>query len=134
MLGEQIGEERGQILVRRVLPGEGPPQVEVSFEAHGQLVGISTVDMGSYTSTVQPDGTIYGEGQGITRSTDNSEIATWRGSGVGHFTEDGGVSYRGAIYYSSQSPGFARLNGIAALFEYRVDSSGKTESTLTEWK
>ena len=70
----------------------------------------------------------------LTRSADNSEIATWRGSGVGRFSSDGGVSYRGAIYYSSQSPGFARLNGIACMFEYNVDASGKTESTLTEWK
>ena len=134
MLGEKIGEQRGQVLVRRVLPGEGPPKVEVSFEAQGQLVGISSVDIGTYTSIIQPDGTIYGEGSGITRSADNSEIATWRGSGVGRFSSDGGVSYRGAIYYSSQSPGFARLNGIACMFEYNVDASGKTESTLTEWK
>jgi hypothetical protein len=134
MLGEQIGEERGQILVRRVLSTEGAPQVEVSFEAQGQLVGISHTDIGTYTSRVNPDGTIYGEGSGIVRSSDNSEIASWRGSGVGRFTPDGGVSYRGAIYYQSQTPGFARLNGIAALFEYNVDASGKTESTLTEWK
>ena len=97
-------------------------------------VGISTTDIATYTSVIQPDGTIYGEGQGIVRSTDNSEIALWRGSGVGHFSDDGGVSYRGAIYYQSQTPGFARLNGIAAMFEYSVDASGKTESTLTEWK
>jgi hypothetical protein len=134
MLGEQIGGERGQILVRRVLPSEGAPKVEVSFEAQGQLVGISTTDIGTYVSTVQPDGTLYGEGSGLLRSTDSKEIATWRGSGVGHFTQDGGVEYRGAIYYSSQTPGFARLNGIAAVFEYSVDASGKTESTLTEWK
>jgi hypothetical protein len=134
MLGEKIGEERGQVLVRRVLSGEGPPKVEVSFEAQGQLVGVSVTDMGTYVSTIQPDGSIYGEGSGLTRSTDNSEIASWRGSGVGRFTEDGGVNYRGAIYYQSQTPGFARLNGIAALFEYSVDASGKTESTLTEWK
>jgi hypothetical protein len=134
MLGEQIGSERGQVLVRRVLPGDGPPKVEVSFEAQGDLVGISVTDMGTYVSTIQPDGSIYGEGSGITRSTDNSEIATWRGSGVGRFSQDGGVNYRGAIYYQSQSPGFSRLNGIAAMFEYSVDASGKTESTLTEWK
>jgi hypothetical protein len=134
MLGEQIGEERGQILVRRVLPGEGPPQVEVSFEAQGQMLGISTTHVGSYVSTVRPDGTIFGDGQGIMRSADSSEILTWRGSGVGHFTPDGGVSYRGAIYSQSQSPTLSRLNGIALLFEYKVDASGKTESVLTEWK
>jgi len=134
MLGEQIGEERGQVLVRRVLPGDGPPKVEVSFEAQGQLVGISTTDLGTYTSTIQPDGSVYGEGSGLIRSTDNKEIATWRGSGVGNFRQDGGIDYRGAIYYQSQTPGLARLNGIAALFEYTVDASGKTESKLTEWK
>lgn len=97
-------------------------------------MGIDVTDMGTYVSTIQPDGTVYGEGAGLTRGNGGSEIASWKGSGVGHFTDDGGVSYRGAIYYQSQTPGFARLNGIAALFEYSVDASGKTESTLTEWK
>jgi hypothetical protein len=108
--------------------------VEVSFEAQGQMLGISTTHVGSYVSTVRPDGTIFGDGQGIMRSADSSEILTWRGSGVGHFTPDGGVSYRGAIYSQSQSPTLSRLNGIALLFEYKVDASGKTESVLTEWK
>ena len=134
MLGEQIGEERGQVLVRRVLSTEGAPKVEVSFEAQGQIYGLTTTDMGTYVSTVRPDGSLFGEGAGIMRSSDSSEIATWTGSGVGHFTQDGGASYRGAIYFQSQSPKLSRLNGIAALFEYNVDGSGKTESTLTEWK
>jgi len=134
MLGEQIGEERGQVLVRRVLSTEGAPKVEVSFEAQGQMLGLSTTDMGTYVSTVRPDGSLFGQGSGIMRSSDSSEIATWTGSGVGQFTQDGGASYRGAIYFQSQTPQLSRLNGIAALFEYTVDGSGKTESTLTEWK
>ena len=134
MLGDHIGEERGQVLVRRVLTTEGAPKVEVSFEAQGQMLGLSTTDIGTYVTTVRPDGSLHGEGSGIIRSSDSSEIATWTGSGVGHFTQDGGASYRGAIYCQSQTPKLARLNGIAALFEYNVDASGKTESTLTEWK
>ncbi len=133
MLGEQIGEERGQVLVRRVLPSEGNPKVEVTFQAEGQLLGVTITDMGTYIATVQPDGTLRGEGQGFIRGS-NNEAATWTGAGAGHFTDDGGVSWRGAIYYQSQSPAFARLNGIATVYEYGVDGSGKTEATLFEWK
>jgi hypothetical protein len=134
MLGEHIGEERGQVLVRRVVTTEGAPKVEVSFEAQGEILGLSTTDMGTYVTTVRPDGGLYGEGSGILRSSDGSEIATWTGAGAGHFTEAGGASYRGALYFQSQTPRLSGLNGIAALFEYSVDGSGKTESTLTEWK
>ncbi|MGH9008314.1 MAG: hypothetical protein ACRDYF_00530 [Acidimicrobiia bacterium] len=133
MLGEQIGEERGQVLVRRVLPSEGSPQVEVTFEARGQLCGVDHTDMGTYVAAVQPDGSLQGEGQGLVRGAGN-EVATWRGAGAGRLDADGGVTWRGAIYYQSQSPAFARLNGIAVVYEYHVDASGKTEATLTEWK
>ena len=41
MLGEQIGQERGQITGMRVLPGDGSAvQVEFSFQASGTLLGI----------------------------------------------------------------------------------------------
>jgi hypothetical protein len=133
MLGDQIGEERGQVLARRVLRSEGSPQVEVTFEARGTLCDVDTTDMGTYVATIQPDGSLLGEGQGLIRGASN-EVAAWTGGGAGHFTEDGGVSWRGALYFQSQSPAFARLNGIAVVFEYQVDASGKTESTLTEWK
>jgi hypothetical protein len=133
MLGDQIGEERGQVLVRRVLPSEGNPKVEVTFQAEGRLLDVDHTDMGTYVATVQPDGTIHGEGQGMVRGSGN-EVATWKGQGAGRFTDDGGVSWRGAIYYQSQSPAFARLNGMAAIYEYSVDASGKTEATLFEWK
>jgi hypothetical protein len=133
MLGEQIGEERGQVLARRVLPSAGSPQVEVTIETRGRLCGVDITDMATYVATIQPDGSLLGQGQGLVRGASN-EAATWTGGGAGRFTDDGGVSWRGAIYYQSQSPAFARLNGIACVFEYSVDASGKTEATLTEWK
>jgi len=60
--------------------------------------------------------------------------ATWKGQGVGRFLEGGAVSYRGAVYYSSASPGLARLNSVAAVFEFDVDAEGNTHSKLWEWK
>ena len=42
MLGDPVGEERGQITGTRVLPASGPgPRVEVSFQASGQSNGVS---------------------------------------------------------------------------------------------
>ena len=135
MLGEQIGEEAGQVTGMRVLPDEGHgPRVEVSFQQNGTLLGVQVSDNGTYVSVARPDGTLFGDGQGITQ-TEDGELATWRGQGIGRFTGHGmAVSYRGAIYYQTMSERLARLNGMAVLFEYETDESGKTTARLFEWK
>ncbi len=135
MLGEQIGEETGQITGIRVLPDEGHgPKVEVTFQASGTMLGVHANNMGSYISVTRPDGTLFGEGQGVVM-TENGEMVTWRGQGVGHFTGHGAaVSYRGAVYFQTTSERLARLNGIAGIFEYETDESGKTSNKTYEWK
>jgi hypothetical protein len=60
--------------------------------------------------------------------------ATWVGQGFGKLGKDGSVSFRGAIYYSSAAPQWARLNGMAAIFEYEVDPQGNTKAQIWEWK
>ena len=57
MLGDQLGEEHGQITGMRVLASEGAPKVEVSFQATGTLAGVEVSDMGTYVSVARPDGT-----------------------------------------------------------------------------
>ena len=112
MLGEQIGEERGRITARRVLPSGGyGPKVEVTFEASGKVLGADATDLGTYWSVVQPNGALYGEGQGVI-TTPQGDVIQWIGAGRGHFTEQGGVSFRGAVYY--QTTGFLALS-ITAL-------------------
>ena len=71
MLGEQLGEETGQITGLRVLPDEGVgPRVEVSFQASGTLLGTPESDMGTYVSVTRPDGTLFGDGQGVVMTDD----------------------------------------------------------------
>ena len=131
MLGEMIGEERGKTSGQKVLP-DG--KVEVSFEATGKILGFETTDMGTYLSEMMPDGTIWGEGQGI-EITKDGEMASWKGTGVGRFTGKGGAtSFRGAIYYRTSSQKLARLNGIAVVFEYETDENGNTHGKSWEWK
>ena len=134
MLGEKIGTESGKVTSRRVLANQGGgPKMETSFEAGGTLLGVATTGTGTYWSVLRPDGTLYGEGQGVVMGN-KGELATWVGQGVGTIKKGGAVSYRGAIYYQSSSAKWKRLNGVAGVFEYEVDGQGNTGSQLWEWK
>jgi hypothetical protein len=133
MLGEQLGEARGKRTGRRVLSVDGGFKVEVAFETKGKLLGVDFMEIGTYWSESRPDGSMYGEGQGVV-ITHDGEVATWKGGGAGKFVGGGAVNYRGAIYYSTASEKLARLNGGATVFEFDVDGEGNTHSTLWEWK
>jgi len=95
MLGELIYQGSGKRIVRRVLSSE-PVKVEVTFEGPGKVLGIDAMEIGTYTSVIRSDGTIYGEGAGVLMTTAGDSI-TWKGAGVGTFKERGAVSYRGAV-------------------------------------
>jgi hypothetical protein len=132
MLGDLIGESNGKRIVRRILSIE-PPTAEVSFEDSGNMLGVPINGTGTYTSVVNPDGSIYGEGQGLIMTQDGDGI-TWKGSGQGKFGAGGAVSYRGMLFYRTTSQKLARLNNICGAFEYEVDATGNTKSKVWEWK
>jgi hypothetical protein len=134
MQGDKIGEGSGKVTARRVLPNPGGgPKMETSFEATGKLLNVEERETGTYSSVVRPDGTLFGEGQGIIMGK-GGEVATWVGQGVGTIKKDGGVSYRGAVYYQTSAPAWSRLNSVAAIFEYEVDAQGNSRAQLWEWK
>ena len=132
MIGEKIGETKGKRVVRRVVSAD-PPTVEVTFEDSGKMFGVPVTGMGSYTSVVRPDGSIFGSGQGMD-TTDEGEAVIWTGTGVGHFGAGGAVSYRGILFFRTASKKLARLNNACGAFEYEVDPKGSTISKLWEWK
>jgi hypothetical protein len=132
MLGEQIYVGQGARTARRAL-GTQPVSIEVSFEDAGRLLGSEGGNIGTYISVPRPDGSIEGTGQGVFASADGS-LVSWKGLGVGHFKEGGAVSYRGSLVFASSSPAFARLNGVAGVFEFEVDKTGKTQTKIWEWK
>jgi hypothetical protein len=134
MLGEKIGEMSGKISSQRVLPNPGEGlKMETSFQANGSLLGTNVKEAGTYWTVVRPDGTLYGEGQGVTTGKDG-KMATWTGHGVGVTKKDGTATYRGAIYYQTMPSRWSRLNKVAVLFEYSVDAEGNTHSEYWEWK
>src|SRR5215475_12829868 len=108
-------------------------KVEVSFQNTGRILGVETRGTVTYWAGVRPDGTLYGEAQGLVMGT-GGERATFKAQGVGKLLDGGAVSYRGAQYFYSDSPQFSRLNLVAAVFEYEADADGNTKSKLWEWK
>ena len=96
-------------------------------------MGVATRTTLTYWAGVRPDGSLYGEAQGLVIGKGN-ERATFKAQGVGKLLDSGAVSYRGAQYYSSNSSKFSRLNTIAVVFEYEADADGNSKSTLWEWK
>ena len=103
MLGDKIGEMSGKINSQRVLanPGGGP-KMETSFQANGSLLGTDVKETGTYCTVVRPDGTLYGEGQGVTMTKDG-KMATWTGHGVGTTKKDGTAISRGPICVTASS-------------------------------
>jgi len=132
MLGELLGENTGKRIVRRVL-GTDPLTAEVSFEETGKMLGVTTNGFGTYTSVVRTDGSIYGEGQGGLFTSDGESVS-WKGSGLGKFGPGGTISYRGILYFQTASQKLARLNATPGVFEYEVDTEGKTHTKIWEWK
>jgi hypothetical protein len=129
MSGEKIGEGNGQRGMRKVLSTQPTFKVEVSFEEHSQLIGVEGMNMGTYTAITKPDGSLEGVGEGVFATLDG-EFVTWRGMGVGRFVEGGAVHYTGILSYSTTSARLAKLNSIAAMFEFHVDAAGKTHSQI----
>jgi hypothetical protein len=132
MLGDQIGESNGRRIVRRMLSAE-PPTAEVSFEDTGNMLGVATSGSGTYTSVIRPDGSIFGNGQGLIITSDGDGI-TWTGSGLGRFGPGGAVGYRGMLFYRTTSQKLARLNNMCGAFEFETDGAGNTNARVWEWK
>jgi hypothetical protein len=79
-------------------------------------------------------GTLWGQGQGLSLTKDGDAV-TWHGTGIGKPTGKGmAASWRGAIFYTTQSSRLARLNGVTVVFEWDVDENGNAKGTTWEWK
>ena len=133
MLGEQIGEETGKVMLRRVISVDGGPKMEVTVQSTGKLLGVETRGTVTYRAGIRPDGSLYGEAHGLVIGK-GGEQATFKAAGVGKLLDGGAVSYRGASYYYGDSPNFRRLNAVAVVFEYSADADGNTKSKSWEWK
>jgi len=134
ILGEKIGSLKATA-TNTVLPTEGSlPKFETSTHGSGTLAGVNVTTMATYWAEMRPDGTLYGEcpNQGVIMAPDG--VATFRASGVGAGTADGGSKFRGAVYFEASAPSLSRLNGMAVVYKWDVDAAGNATWELWEWK
>ena len=134
MLGEKLGSMQ-LTTSNKVLPSTGSlPRFETTTIGSGTLAGTEVNGMATYTADMRPDGTLYGEcpNQGVVIAEDG--VATFTATGIGTFTEDGGSSFKGMVYFQTSAPSLSSLNGVAVVYDWVVDAEGNASWDLWEWK
>ena len=133
MLGEKVGTFTGTT-TDKVMPAQGGlPSFETSAETSGKLAGAECQSMATYSAQMQPDGSLYGEcpNSGVVMTSDG--VATFRASGCGQMTGDGGAKFRGAVYFQTSAPSLMSVNGKCMVYEWDVDWQGNATWNIWEW-
>ncbi|HEV8388102.1 MAG TPA: hypothetical protein VGQ03_10825 [Nitrososphaera sp.] len=120
MLGDLVYESKGKVTGQRVLE-LNPPKIESSYSVAGKLKGIAITEMGTYTSTMRPDGTMWGEDKSITMAEDGS-VTTATARGIGRLVGPEKISFRGFATMAADGTGkLAAFNSMLIAFEVEVD-------------
>jgi hypothetical protein len=128
-----IIEEQGKITNQRVLEVHPHPKIESTFVANQTILGdIPARDLGTYWATLYTNGSVHGEGLGISTTTDG-EMVTWTGEGVGTISSQGDLRLEGSLFFHTSSTGeLSYLNNKVGFFDYEVDSEGNTSASVWE--
>ncbi len=133
MLGDKVGSIQSATTIKALPAEDSRPVFEVSAQGAGQLGGGDVQVMATYSARVLADGSLYGEcpNAGVVMAQDG--IGTFRATGAGAFTADGGSTFRGVVYFQSSAPSLTGLNGKAVVYNWDVDSDGNATWDLWEW-
>ena len=128
-----IIEEEGKITNQRVLEVHPHPVIESTFVSNQTIFGdIQARNLGTYWSTIYTNGTVHGEGHGISTTTDG-EMVTWTAEGIGNANPQGDVRFEGSLFFNTSSEGeLSNLNNKVGFFDYEVDSEGNTSDSVWE--
>ena len=152
MLGDLIYQHIGKITSIRVLD-IGKSKMEVTVIASGKLKNVGNVNTTiTYWNIQSPDGTLYGEGQGVITAKDSGNemasaiYAKVKEYGVGKYSsgqqhhQQQQTIWRGSAFYQSSSSSYtdskiSYLNNIVGVFETEVDdNSGNVIQKVWQWK
>ena len=136
MASEKLGSIKA-VSTTKALPANGTfPRFEVTVPSgSGTLAGVDIFQMmATYSAEMREDGTLYGEcpNAGLVIAADG--VATFRATGIGTFTEDGGATFKGMAYFQTSAPSLASLNGAAVVYNWDVDAEGNAAWELWQWK
>ena len=102
--------------------------------ASGSLKGVQVTETLTYVANPTSKGVLHGVGNGIL-TTEDGDIVTFTGEGIGTFDASDVLKWRGAIFFDTSSEGkLGSLNNIVGVFEAQIDAQGNFRDKTWEWK
>ncbi len=133
-LGELVLEDSGQITGIRVLPTDASgTTLELNLQLSGTIRGVGQNTLWTYTMLQRPDGSLYGQGNGVL-TTVNGDVIHLIGSGSGKANPGGTVRFCTMLHPHGATGQNADLNGIGLVGEYDVAADGTANNKNWEWK
>ena len=134
-LGDLLVEETGTVTGIRVLSNDASgSKVEISMRTTGTIRGVAESTLWTYSQLTRPDGSLYGEGEGVT-TTQDGDVIQWKGSGSGQVAAPGDtINFFSAAFAHTESVKYADLNSIGLVCHYDVAADGSTVCKGWEWK
>ena len=131
MLGDMIGEFKGQVTGVRILSGG---KVETSEQASGNILGNLATWLATSTSTPMVNGVVMAEGEALV-TTEDGEVVMIKKSGIGWSTGKGRkATRRGVFFHATKSQKLARLNKVVGVWEFESEENGNWHVKIWEWK
>jgi len=131
MLGDMIGEFKGQVTSVRVLP-EG--KMENSERASGNILGVDATWLATSISTPMPNGTIMAEGDAVI-TTIEGDVVMVKKSGIGLPAGKGRrTSRRGVFFHMTQSQKLDHLNRVVGVWEFESEEDGNWHVKIWVWR
>lgn len=134
-LGDLVIEETGTITGIRVLSTDASgTKLEISLRTTGTIRGVAESSLWTYTQLIRPDGSVYGQGEGIL-TTQEGDVIQLIGHGSGQAPAPGEAThFRTMMHPHSASPKYADLNSIGLAGTYEVSADGNAVNKGWEWK
>ena len=133
-LGELVLEDSGQITGIRVLSTDASgTTLELNLQLSGTIRGVGENTLWTYTMLQRPDGSLYGQGNGVL-TTVNGDVIHLIGSGSGKANPGGTVRFCTMLHPHGATGQNADLNAIGLAGEYEVSADGTATNKCWEWK
>jgi hypothetical protein len=126
-----VWEMRGEPMGLRILPDQGRGrEMEVSERLQGKFLGEDITNFATYTVTMQPDGSLRAQGQGIAYLKDGS-MTTVVGSGEGKAQGPGGSQeWHVTLEFRNPTGRFSEFRDRPITGGFEVDPSMKSHWKL----
>jgi hypothetical protein len=134
ILGEPFFVEKGKITSQKEI---GPNRTQFNFSSNGTMNGnIEVTNKGVIMGISKGNNQVFDQEQGVISTINGNETANYTLIAVENIPQNGNLSFRGAVAYSTNSTGeLSFLNGILGIFKGEGDiQSGDFERTGWEWK